>query len=365
MKLGIVGLPNVGKSTLFNALTKAQNAQAANYPFCTIEPNTATVAVPDQRVDALAAKVSPQKTIYATVDFTDIAGLVRGASQGEGLGNQFLANIRECAAIIHVVRCFDDENIVHVEASVDPLRDIATIETELGLADLETISRRLEKTTKLAKANKDYRPLLEVWQALQAHLNEGQPASSFELPSDNELLSQAYKEMGLLTAKPVIFCANVQEDGMSEDNSYVKAVSSYAKAHGAVFCRICARLEEELQGLSPEDQAEMLASYGIHENGLAQIIRAGYTTLGLSSYFTAGPDDVRAWTIPKGCKAPKAAGVIHTDFERGFIRAEVISYDDYMSHKNEAECRACGVLRTEGKDYVVQDGDVMHFLFNV
>ena len=320
LSIGIVGLPNVGKSTLFNALTKAQNAQAANYPFCTIEPNKATVAVPDERVDALSAKVSPKKTIHASVDFIDIAGLVRGASKGEGLGNQFLGNIRECAAIVEVVRCFEDENIPHVDGSVDPLRDIDTIETELLLADLQSVERRLEKLQKMAKGSKDAKAAAEIMQGLLEHLNAGNGARSFDLP-DNETFLQSWRELGLL--------------------------------------------EEELQGLSAGEQAEMLASYGISESGLVRIIRTGYDTLGLCSYFTAGPDEVRAWTIHKGWKAPQAAGVIHTDFERGFIRAEVISYADYMSHESEAACRSDGVLRVEGKEYVVQDGDVMHFLFNV
>ncbi len=360
----IVGLPNVGKSTLLNALTKAQNAQAANYPFCTIEPNKATVAVPDTRVDALTAKAKPKKTIHASVDFIDIAGLVRGASKGEGLGNQFLANIRECAAIVEVVRCFEDDNITHVDGAVDPLRDIDTIETELLLADIQSVEKRLEKLQKMAKGSKDAKAAAEIMQGLLAALNEGKPASTFTLP-DNEAFLQSWRELGLLTAKPVIYCANVDESAVAEGNELSRRVEALAAERHAGFARICAKLEEELQGLSAEEQAEMLSSYGIDESGLVRIIRTGYATLGLCSYFTAGPDEVRAWTIHKGWKAPQAAGVIHTDFERGFIRAEVISYDDYMSHENEAACRADGVLRVEGKEYVVQDGDVMHFLFNV
>ena len=364
LSIGIVGLPNVGKSTLFNALTKAQNAQAANYPFCTIEPNKATVAVPDTRVDALTAKAKPKKTIHASVDFIDIAGLVRGASKGEGLGNQFLANIRECAAIVEVVRCFEDDNITHVDGTVDPLRDIDTIETELLLADIQSVEKRLEKLQKMAKGSKDAKAAAEIMQELLAALNDGKPASTFALP-DNEAFLQSWRELGLLTAKPVIYCANVDESAVADGNELSRRVEALATERHAGFARICAKLEEELQGLSAEEQAEMLSSYGIDESGLVRIIRTGYATLGLCSYFTAGPDEVRAWTIHKGWKAPQAAGVIHTDFERGFIRAEVISYDDYMSHENEAACRADGVLRVEGKEYVVQDGDVMHFLFNV
>lgn len=364
LSIGIVGLPNVGKSTLFNALTKAQNAQAANYPFCTIEPNKATVAVPDTRVDALSAKARPQKTIYASVDFIDIAGLVRGASKGEGLGNQFLGNIRECAAIVQVVRCFEDENIAHVEGGVNPLRDIETIETELLLADLQSVEKRLEKLQKTAKGSKDAKSAAAIMQGLLAHLNEGNAARGFTLP-DNEAFLSSWRELGLLTAKPVIYCANVDEAAVADGNAHVQEVRALAEERQAGFACICAKLEEELQGLPDDEQAEMLHSYGITESGLARIIHTGYATLGLCSYFTAGPDEVRAWTIRQGWKAPQAAGVIHTDFERGFIRAEVISFEDYMSHENEAACRADGVLRVEGKDYVVRDGDVMHFLFNV
>ena len=361
LSIGIVGLPNVGKSTLFNALTKAQNAQAANYPFCTIEPNKATVAVPDKRVDALTAKAKPQKTIHASVDFIDIAGLVRGASKGEGLGNQFLATIRECAAIVQVVRCFEDENITHVDGGVNPLRDVETIETELLLADLQSVEKRLEKLQKMAKGSKDAKAAAELMQGLLA---DGKPADGFALP-DNETFLASWRELGLITAKPVIYCANVDEAAVADGNAFVDDLRALAAGRKAGFACICAKLEEELQGLPEEEQAEMLTSYGIEESGLVRIIRTGYATLGLCSYFTAGPDEVRAWTIHQGWKAPQAAGVIHTDFERGFIRAEVISFEDYMSHESEAACRADGVLRVEGKDYVVRDGDVMHFLFNV
>lgn len=365
LSIGIVGLPNVGKSTLFNALTKAQNAEAANYPFCTIEPNKATVPVPDSRLDKLTDLVKPQKTIYATVDFIDIAGLVRGASKGEGLGNQFLANIRECAAIIEVVRCFEDENITHVDGGIDPLRDIDTIETELLLADIESVSKRLERLQKQAKGDRELAKALDECKRLLDHLNDGKPAAAFDVPEHNEPFRQTWHELSLLTAKKVIYCANVDEAGLSEDNTHVKAVRDLAALRSADVVKICARLEEELQGLSDADQLDMLSSYGIEESGLVNVIRTGYHSLGLASYFTAGPKEVRAWTFRQGWKAPQTAAVIHTDFEKGFIRAEVIGFDDYMTHKTEAACRATGTLRVEGKEYVVRDGDIMHFLFNV
>ncbi len=366
LSIGIVGLPNVGKSTLFNALTKAQNAEAANYPFCTIEPNKATVPVPDARLKALAALVKPQKTVHATVDFVDIAGLVRGASKGEGLGNQFLANIRECAAVLEVVRCFEDENITHVDGDISPLRDVETIETELLLADIQSVEKRLEKAKKAAKGDKAMQALAADLEALLDHMNAGKAAASFPAP-EHDAYKQAMRELGLLSAKKTIYCANVDEDSLAapDANSHVQALKKHAEANGRSVVVVCAKIEEELQGLSDEEQAEILSSYGISESSLVRVIRTGYKTLDLASYFTAGPKEVRAWTIPVGCKAPQAAGVIHSDFERGFIRAEIISFDDYMRLGSEAAARTAGQLRVEGKEYVVKDGDVVHFLFNV
>lgn len=366
LSIGIVGLPNVGKSTLFNALTKAQNAEAANYPFCTIAPNKATVPVPDRRLAVLADLVKPQKLTHAAVDFIDIAGLVRGASKGEGLGNQFLANIRECAAILEVVRCFENENITHVDGDISPLRDIETIETELLLADIQSVEKRLEKTRKAAKGDKAAQALAADLEALLAHMNAGGPVSAFPMP-DSDVWRQTMHELGLLTAKKIIYCANVDENSpsASEAGAHVRELKRFAAGRNCAVVVVCAKIEEELQGLPETEQAEMLSSYGIEESSLTQVIRIGYHTLGLASYFTAGPKEVRAWTIPAGCKASRAAGVIHTDFERGFIRAEVISFEDYARLGSEAAARTAGVLRVEGRDYAVQDGDVVHFLFNV
>jgi len=358
LSVGIVGLPNVGKSTTFNALTKAQNAESANYPFCTIEPNKAIVSVPDKRLNELAKIVSPNKIQYSTIEFVDIAGLVKGASSGEGLGNKFLSNIRETELILHIVRCFEDENITHVEGSVDPVRDIEIIQTELILADIEQLTREAKANAKGAKE------ALEIANLLLAHLNDGKSASSFE-QRDSEAFLALNKELRLLSAKEVVYGANVDEDGLSEDNKFVKALKEYAKASDHEVIKLCAKVEEELIGLSDEEAHEFLASLGTSESGLEKIIKTSFAKLNLISYFTAGVVEVRAWTITNGWKAPKAASVIHNDFERGFIRAEVISYEDYIAHGGENGAKEAGKMRLEGKDYIVQDGDVMHFRFNV
>lgn len=364
LSIGIVGLPNVGKSTTFNALTEAQNAEAANYPFCTIEPNKAIVTLGDERLDAIAKLITPQKTVYATVEFVDIAGLVKGASKGEGLGNQFLGNIRDTSAIVHVVRCFDDDNVVHVNAKPDPREDIETINTELILADLDQLERKIERLGKQLKSDKKLLPVLEIAQELKKHFEELKPSSSF---SGRE--SDAYKElnqdMRFLTGKKVIFAANVDEATLAEDNDYVKTVRMIAEEQNAEVVKLCAKIEEEMVGMSKEERHEFLADMGATESGLEQIVRKGFHALGLITYFTAGPKEVRAWTISQGFTAPQAAGVIHSDFERGFIRAEVIDWKSYLEHGGETKAKAAGALRVEGKDYVVHDGDVMHFRFNV
>ena len=364
LSIGIVGLPNVGKSTLFNALTKAQNAEAANYPFCTIEPNKAIVPVPDDRIEKLAKLVNPARLVNSTVEFFDIAGLVKGASKGEGLGNQFLSNIRETDAILHLVRCFENEDVVHVDGSINPIRDIEVIETELLLSDIQTLEKKIDKLQKLAKGDKLAKQMLDDADNLLKYLNEGRSAYLF--PDRNkESVKQLFNELRLMTSKDVIYCANVDESELVEDNEYVKEVRKYAAGKGADAVKISAKVEEEMVGLSDEERLEFLDSYGVKESGLEKIIRTGFQTLGLISYFTAGPKEVRAWTIHNGWKAPQAAGVIHTDFEKGFIRAEVIGYDDYIKCGSEAACKAAGLMRVEGKDYTVIDGDVMHFLFNV
>ena len=363
LSIGIVGLPNVGKSTTFNALTKEQNAEAANYPFCKIEPNKAIVTVPDDRIDTLAELVKPERLIYATIEFVDIAGLVSGASRGEGLGNKFLGQIRETSAIIHVVRCFDDDNVVHVNAKPDPKSDIETIDIELALADLEQFERKIERLTKQIKGDKSLQPIIEAAEGMKAILEEGLPVSEYQ--GNEAAVKQLVDELEPLTAKTIIFAANVDEAGLAQDNDYVASLRAVAADKQALVIKLCAKIEEEMAGLSDEERQEFLEELGTQESGLDQVIHASYEALGLISFFTAGPKEVRAWTIPKRTTAPEAAGVIHTDFERGFIRAEVIPYATYIQHGSEAAAKAAGDMGSEGKEYIVQDGDVMHFRFNV
>ncbi len=366
MKLGIVGLPNVGKSTLFNSLTNA-GALSANYPFATIDPNVGIVSVPDERIKKLGELYNTKKVTPAVIEFVDIAGLVKGASKGEGLGNQFLANIREVDAIVHVVRCFEDENIVHVEGSVDPKRDIETINLELIFSDLEILERRNAKVAKLARMDKGAAKEEEMLKAIKAHLEEGKMARSFEVPDDEDL-AKAYKEYNLLTAKPTIYAANVSEDDLSDDgasNPYVQKVREIAKAEGSGALVICAQIEQDLADLSEEEKQEYLEELGVKSSGLDKLVTESYSLLGLISFLTAGEDECRAWTIKKGTKAPQAAGKIHTDFERGFIKAEVVPYDKLIELGSIAAAKEKGLVGLEGKDYVVKDGDVILFRFNV
>lgn len=360
-KCGIVGLPNVGKSTLFNALTNS-GIQAENYPFCTIEPNVGMVEVPDPRLSRLVEITPPEKTIPATMEFVDIAGLVEGASKGEGLGNQFLANIRETDAIAHVVRCFEDENVIHVAGKVDPLDDIGIINTELGLADLEVVERGIERAAKRSKSgDKEQIKLKELLEKVREHLNEGMPVRSMDLDEDD---FAAVKRLCLMTQKPTMYIANVSEDGF-ESNPLLDKVTNLAKEENSGVVVICASIESEIAELEDEEKIEFLQELGLKEPGLNRVIRAGYELLGLQTYFTAGQKEVRAWTVKVGATAPQAAGVIHTDFERGFIRAEVTAYDDYDQLNGEQGAKEAGKFRLEGKEYVMQDGDVVHFRFNV
>ena len=365
MKLGIVGLPNVGKSTLFNSLTKA-GAESANYPFCTIDPNVGVVPVPDERLDVLTKMHNSKKTVPAVIEFVDIAGLVKGASKGEGLGNQFLANIREVDAIVHVVRCFEDTNVVHVDGSIDPLRDIETINFELIFADIEVLDKRISKNQRAANNNKDIAREVEFMKRIKEHLESGKLAISFEIDGDDE--EKWMKEYNLLTAKPVIFAANVAEDDLANDgadNEYVGRVKEYAKEFDSEVFVVCAQIEQEISELEDDEKKMFLEDLGLSESGLDKLIRASYSLLGLISFLTTGEDEVRAWTIKEGTKAPQAAGKIHTDFERGFIRAEVVNYKDLVEHGSMNAAKEKGLVRSEGKEYVVVDGDVVLFKFNV
>ncbi len=363
MKIGIVGLPNVGKSTMFNSITNA-GAECANYPFCTIEPNVGVVAVPDERLEKLTEMYHPEKTTPAVIEFVDIAGLVKGASKGEGLGNKFLSHIREVDSIVEVVRCFEDSNIVHVDGSVDPLRDIETINLELIFADMETVDKRLERAKKNLKADKKYQFEIDTLEKLKKTLEEGKSARTLELTDEEK---EVIKDAFLLTMKPILYIANISEDEINnaDDNENVKKVREYAKSENAEVIPLCVRLEEELSTLDKEDKIEMLHDLGLEESGLDKVIKASYKLLGLMSFLTAGEPEVRAWTIKIGTKAPQAAGKIHSDIERGFIRAEVVSYDDLIREGSMNAVKEKGLMRLEGKDYIMQDGDIVLFRFNV
>lgn len=365
MKLGIVGLPNVGKSTLFNAITKA-GAESANYPFCTIDPNVGVVSVPDERLDVLQKIYNSKKKVHTAIEFYDIAGLVRGASKGEGLGNKFLSHIREVESIVHVVRCFDDENIVHVEGSVDPIRDIETINLELIFSDLEVLERRIDKTAKLARSgDKEAREQMVILEKIKETLENNKPVRSIEFTEDEMVF---VKSLFLLSSKPVLYVANICEDDLAAgnlENDFVKKVKDYAKAENSEVIVVCAKLEEELSTLPDEEKNEMLSEYGLTESGLDKLIKSSYSLLGLMSFLTAGVQEVRAWTIKKDTKAPQAAGKIHSDIERGFIRAEIVSFDKLVQCGSEAAAKEKGCYRLEGKEYIMQDGDVVNFRFNV
>ncbi len=358
---GIVGLPNVGKSTMFNAITKA-GAECANYPFCTIEPNVGMVPVPDERLDNLAKIYDPEKVTHAVIEFVDIAGLVKGASKGEGLGNKFLSHIREVDSILEVVRCFEDPNIVHVDGSIDPIRDIETINLELVFADLETVNKRLERAKKLLKGDKTYKAEIDLLEKVKETLEQGKPARILELSEEEK---EIIKDSFLLTMKPILYVTNVSENEISEDNKYVEQVKEYAKNENAKVIKLCVKIEEELSGLEDDDKKEMLEALGMNESGLDKVIKESYDLLGLMSFLTAGKPEVRAWTIKKGTKAPEAAGKIHSDIQRGFIRAEVVSYDDLIKLGSLNEAKEKGLVRSEGKEYIMQDGDIVLFRFNV